>query len=158
VRVSLEALTGGNSHAVVPPPPGEATPGDVVCVMEVDETAALTDALGVSGMERAVRRCEMLLRTHVRTPGDLVQRRGRHGFLVILAGAPLDVACDRMRQVALAWMAEHRAGVSVGVAVCSDRGGAAAGAAAERALLRAQRQGANRLAVATSEDMSGQPD
>jgi diguanylate cyclase (GGDEF)-like protein len=152
VRVTLDAATGVGNRAVVGPRLGEAVVGDVVCLVDIDDFKALNDALGLSGADRALRRCGTLLRTHVRSPYDFVGRWGADKFLVILAGAPLEVACDRLRQVALAWMAEHRASVSIGVAVCTELGGGAARKAAEQALRRAKESGRNRLAVATAED------
>lgn len=155
-RVTLDPHRGVDSRAVTPRL-GEALAGDVVCRVELDDLPLLTESHGAGVAELALDRCGALLRTHVRTPGDFVGRCEGHDFVVILAGAPLEVACDRMRQVALAWMAEHQASLSIGVAVCSERGGVAAQAAAESALRRARELGRNRLAVASSEDHAGAP-
>jgi hypothetical protein len=158
VRVTLEAHSGTRSPSVVAPRLGEVTVGDVVCLADVDDFPLLVTTLGARGAEIALERCGTLLRAHVRNPCDVVTTCEGERFLVVLAGAPLDVACDRMRQIALAWMAEYQASLSIGVAVCSERGGAAARDAAERALDRAKQLGRNRLAVATSEDVAGQQD
>lgn len=158
VRVTLDGHRVVDARTVVAPRLGRATVGDVVCLIDLDNFSLLIESRGVEAAHLALDRCGTLLRSHVRTPGDFVGRGEGDRFVVILAGAPLDVACDRMRQISLAWMAEHEASLSVGVAVCSERGGVAAQEAAERALRRAKELGRNRLAIATSEDAAaGQP-
>lgn len=156
MRVTLDPHLGLDSRAVAPRL-GEAVAGDVVCRVELDDLALLTESHGAVAAELALERCAALLRTHVRIPGDFVSRCEGDDLVVILAGAPLDVACDRMRQVALAWMAEHQASLSIGVAVCAENGGVAAQVAAESALRRARELGRNRLAVATNEDHASAP-
>jgi diguanylate cyclase (GGDEF)-like protein len=155
VRVTLDGHRVVDARTVVVPRLGRATVGDVVCLVDLDNFKLLIESRGVEAAHLALDRCGALLRSHVRTPGDFVGPCEDDRFVVILAGAPLDVACDRMRQVSLAWMAEHEASVSVGVAVCSEHGGVAAQEAADRALRRAKQLGRNRLAIATSEDAAG---
>ncbi|HYO40347.1 MAG TPA: diguanylate cyclase [Nocardioidaceae bacterium] len=158
VRVTLDAPPRPASRSAAAAGLGDVSTGDVVCLVDLDQFPLLVEAMGAQAAVAAFERCGTLLRTHVRTPGDFVGRSHGQRFLVVLAGAPLDVACDRMRQVALAWMAEHQASLSIGVAVCSERGAAAAQDAAHRALQRAKKHGRNRVAVATSEDVAGSQD
>lgn len=143
LRATVDDLTKVATHAEVGARIGLAGPGDVVCVLDLDDFKLLNDTHGHSAGDAALRRFGSLLRETVRED-DFVGRSGGDEFVVVLRSITLDVAYGRMRMLSNKWRisgGHHGGSVSVGIATVDLRGGDVAAGAADRAMYRAKRSG-----------------
>lgn len=156
-RARTDALTGLAGRGETDSRLAEAVVDDVVCLADLDEFKALNDTLGHAAGDGALRRFARLLAASVRDT-DFVGRYGGDEFVVLMAGAPLAVAEQRMRALVRAWARdEEGSGVSIGLAVVDARGVPAATGAADRALYRAKRGGGSAVAVAVEGEYAALP-
>lgn len=144
-----DTLTGVSARNQIAPSLANARPGDVVCMLDLDEFKQLNDGSGHAAGDRALQEFGDLLRASVRA-GEFCGRYGGDEFLVLLSGTPVAVARQRMRDLIALWrdLAWHGTSASVGLAVVGPDGGEAAGRNADDALLQAKRTGRNRVVVA----------
>lgn len=156
-RARLDALTGLAGRGETDARLAACSPGDVVCLLDLDGFKRVNDTHGHQAGDQELRRFADLLRSWVRGE-DFVGRYGGDEFLVVLDQAPMPVAVRRMRDLVDDWAARgSEVGVSVGVARVGDRvgdpvggadhpaGGSAALAHADRALYAAKRAGGARV-------------
>ncbi|MCW2792347.1 MAG: diguanylate cyclase [Nocardioides sp.] len=152
VRARTDAVTGLPDRREGDERLAAARPGDVVCLLDLDDFKGLNDSRGHAAGDRALRRFGEILAEHVRGL-DFVGRYGGDEFLVLLTVAPVHVAMRRMWEISTAWAAEDPVhAVSVGVALVDERGPEAAAAAADRALYRSKRAGGGRASLAGPDD------
>ena len=153
ILASVDSLTGVATRAEIGPRLLECSPGDVVCMLDLDGLNLVNDTLGHAAGDDILHALGEVLRAGIRSD-DFVGRFGGDEFLLILAETSLQVACERMSRLSAEWVTlyVHRPGVSIGVAAVDQRGAVIAGTAAETALYRAKRLGKGRVQTATSID------
>jgi diguanylate cyclase (GGDEF)-like protein len=151
-RASTDALTGVATRAEIGPRLHACASGDVVCMLDVDGLKVLNDTFGHAAGDRVLKALGDALRNGTRHD-DFVGRFGGDEFIVVLADTSSQVACERMAQLTVDWLAQsgHRPGVSVGVAAVDQRGAVIASRAADVALYRAKRL-TRGVEIATSDD------
>lgn len=147
-RASVDSLTGVAARGEIGLRLGYATPGDVVCVLDLDHFKALNDRRGHSAGDAALREMGRLLTSCIRD-GDFVGRLGGDEFLVLLPSTPVGVALERMERVQREWRGSSgEVSVSIGVAAVGPDGGTEAIEAADRALYQAKQAGRQAIVLA----------
>lgn len=153
VRATIDILTKVSSRAEIGARLGSSVPGDVVCLLDLDNFKVLNDTRGHAAGDAALSQFGALLLASIRDD-DFVGRSGGDEFVVVLRGAPMDVAYRRLRLLANKWrISGHLStSVSVGIAAVDPRGGAVANRAADRAMYRAKRSGRGLVEMAQPDD------
>lgn len=153
LRATTDILTQVASRTEIDAQLGLSAPGDVVCVLDLDNFKLLNDLQGHAAGDAALRLFGSLIRGSIRE-GDSVGRSGGDEFVVVLRAIPVDTANARMRLLASKWRisGRHSTSVSVGIAVVDPRGGTVASEAADRAMYRAKRAGRGLVEVAVLDD------
>lgn len=153
LRATTDALTGVASRGEIGLRLGLTTPGDVVCMVDLDGLKEVNDSRGHDAGDQVLRGLGRLLNEATRDV-DFVGRYGGDEFIVILTGSPVAVAVERLRHLAASWATQttHRTSVSIGLALIDDEGPTVALKAADRALYRAKRLGGDRVEIATLDD------
>jgi diguanylate cyclase (GGDEF)-like protein/PAS domain S-box-containing protein len=136
-----------------------------VIVLDLDHFKRFNDTFGHGAGDALLRDLGTLLKGQIRGE-DVACRYGGEEFVLILPGAPLEVARQRAEHicqetarlsVSYAGQALGPVTVSVGVAIYPDHGAAPVTllGAADAALYRAKRQGRNQVALAQFETAEG---
>lgn len=152
-RATVDPLTGLASRSEIGPRLGAVRTGDVIGVIDLDGFTQLNDTRGHAAGDDALRQFGSLLKKLVRAD-DFCGRYGGDEFLLVLASTPVETARRRMLDLGAQWTAidGHVTSLSTGLAVVGPAGGAAAVAAADRALCVAKSRGRNRVHVSDAAD------
>jgi diguanylate cyclase (GGDEF)-like protein len=132
-----------------------ATDG-VVIFIDLDHFKQVNDTAGHDAGDAVLAEFGEMLNREVRA-SDTCCRLGGEEFVIVTAGATISDARDLTVRLRTAWLEAAPLPVtfSAGVAAIGDAGGAAALAAADRALYRAKASGRNRteFEVASASDL-----
>lgn len=150
---AVDALTKVSTRGAAAPRIAAAAPGDVLCMLDLDRFKDVNDERGHAAGDTVLEALGGLLREAVRET-DVCARYGGDEFVVLLAGAPLVMARQRMEVLVARWaeLPGHGTGLSVGIAVVGAAGATAALEAADAALYQAKRSGRGRVVVASHDD------
>lgn len=126
-----------------------AVPGDVICLIDVDNFKSLNDSAGHRQGDRVLECLGQLLVSSLRQQ-DIAGRYGGDELLVLLRHIPELVAAERISSVQERWIAHrpHPVTFSAGVAAVGEPGWDEALRRADAAMYTAKRQGRNRTSTA----------
>ena len=152
-RASTDALTGVGSRGEIGLRLGLTSPGDLVCMVDLDGLKEINDSNGHDAGDEVLRNFGAALRASIRE-GDFVGRYGGDEFVVILTASPVAVVIERLGALSASWTVQMdgRTSVSMGLSVVGDEGPMTALRAADTALYRAKRSGGGRVEIATGQD------
>lgn len=135
---------------------GAATPGDAVCLIDLDHFKAANDRAGHAAGDAVLRAIgDLLLR--VFRPDDACGRYGGDELAVLVTAMPAEVLAARVDQLRASWQQQRPpaaadVGLSIGVAQIGEHQPRLALQAADRALYRVKATGRDATAVAAAED------
>ena len=154
-----DALTGVSDRQEVAPRLSIAHPGDVICVIDLDDFSSLNRRLGRRRGDQVLADFADRLQGHFRE-GDFIARYAGDVFVVVLSATPAVIAIHRLQQFFTSWNLGSPVLVtfSSGVAFVDRNGPELAFDAAARAMRRAKGGGRNRLEVAVAEDFVALPE
>jgi GGDEF domain-containing protein len=101
-RASTDALTGVGSRGEIGLRLGLTSPGDLVCMVDLDGLKEINDSNGHDAGDEVLRNFGAALRAAIRE-GDFVGRYGGDEFVVILTASPVAVVIERLGALSASW-------------------------------------------------------